>query len=104
MSSGFMSKAGRAAPVLECLLLFSAFSELLTADSYLSPYLFVFAPAVLCLHFNQKSKTEDTGKQKWLIRIFSFLFAVMLTLANYPVWDGGRVRKIEASGTCVRAL
>lgn len=67
-------------------------SQLLLADSYYVPYLIVTILGFLSLSWNTKNITHnDAGHAKlfikWLMILFSLLFAGMITLANYKLWS-----------------
>jgi hypothetical protein len=80
--------------IVQTILIFTGFSELLRSDAYFSPYLIVSIVAFSCLFLNWNDQTTLTSPEKWLIRIFCLLFASMITLANYPIWTIGGVRKV----------
>lgn len=78
---------------VQAIVMAAGFSQLLSTDAYYVPYLFVIIPAFICLFLNSKDFLKDgfsvKKSMRWLIGIFAFAYAIMVTLANYPMWIVG---------------
>lgn len=64
---------------------------LASSDAYFMPYLLVSVSALACLFINLKKKNSRhyTKFEIIVIVVFALLFALMITLANYNLWDSG---------------
>lgn len=77
--------------IAQTILIIAGFSELLLADCYYVPYLFVLILGILSLYRNLQPASEEIviyskSPFPWIAVVFSFLFACMITLANYDLW------------------
>ena len=77
--------------IVQIILIIAGFSELLLADCYYVPYLFVLMLGILSLYRNLQPASEEIviyskSLFPWIAVVFSFLFACMITLANYELW------------------
>lgn len=85
-------KKVKALIVYQSVLMAAGFSQLLQADSYYVPYLVTIIMGFLSLGWNAKELLlqEDCccspRFDRRLTGVFSFLFASMITLANYKLW------------------
>ena len=59
------------------------------SDAYFMPYILVSASALVCLFFNWKRDSDYSTFEVWITLGFSLLFALMVTMANYNLWDTG---------------
>lgn len=77
--------------ILQAILMFAGFTRLLYSDAYSIPYIVTILAAFLCFNLNiRQSSTSDVlhvaTVTKWIILIFAFIFACMVTFANYSLW------------------
>lgn len=80
--------------IVQIILIIVGFSELIASDAYFTPYLLIFASSLVCLYSNSKRKFQLTSQMKWLVVVFSVLFASMIILANYKIWIKYETRNI----------
>lgn len=81
---------------------FTVLSELAPTDTYYSVYLLVGILGVLCLYDNYKSGRTCSGKQSWILSVFSGLFSLAVVLANYELFEPLRVlQNLFEAGCCL---
>lgn len=72
------------------IIMLAGFSELLNTDSLYVHYLFLFAAAFFAFIYLKALKSSEhpvpSRRQSILCRLFSLLFACLITLANYRCW------------------
>lgn len=70
---------------------------LASSDAYFMPYLLVSVSALACLFINLKKKNSRhyTKFEIIVIVVFALLFALMITLANYNLWDNGALGVVK---------
>lgn len=78
--------------IVQAVLIFAGFSQLLRTDGYYVPYLLVAIFGILSLFGNGTVSSEERpipSKKPftWVTAIFSFLFACMVTFANHMLWN-----------------
>lgn len=61
------------------------------SDAYFMPYLLVSVAALVCLFFNLKNRNHYSRFEIAITFAFSLLYALMITMANYKLWDTGGV-------------
>lgn len=59
------------------------------SDAYFMPYLLVSVAALVCLFFNLKKGICYSRYETVITFVFSLLYALMITIANYKLWDTG---------------
>lgn len=93
-SSGFTKLLGKIAAnkwfaVIQALVIAFCTWVLSSSDAYFMPYLLISGAAWVCLFFNLKNHKSYSKFEKITTCGFSLLFALMITMANYNLWDSG---------------
>ena len=78
----------------QLLLILTAFYEMLFSDAFLGPYFCILVLAVICLFLNYSSPFTLTSNKIGVILGFSVLFSLMITCANYSLWESGGIVNI----------
>lgn len=76
--------------VLQAFLIYiwlTVLSPLSVTDTYYSVYLICGILGLLCLYDNYKSGRICTGRQKWILWLFSGLFSAAVVMANYELFE-----------------
>ena len=93
-SSGFFVLLGRMAKnkwlaIVQVALVVLCTCVLWHSEAYFVPYMLVSVAALVCLCFNLKNERRLPRFESTMTYVFSLLFALMITLANYDLWDNG---------------
>ena len=78
----------------QLLLILTAFYEMLFSDAFFGPYLCILVLAVICLFLNYGSQFTLTCDKLGAILGFSGLLSLMITCANYSLWESGGIVNI----------
>lgn len=78
----------------QLLLILTAFYEMLFSDAFFGPYLCILVLAVICLFLNYGSQFTLISDKTGIIFGFSVLFSLMMTCANYSLWESGGIVNI----------
>ena len=78
----------------QLLLILTAFYEMLFSDAFFAPYFCILVLAVICLFLNYSSQFTLTSDKIGIIIGFSVLFSLMITCANYSLWESGGIVNI----------
>ena len=62
---------------------------LLYSDAYYMPYLLIAVSALVCLFINLKKGNQYSRFEIVITFVFSLLYSLMITMANYGLWDVG---------------
>ena len=75
--------------VMQAVLIALCIWALWYSDAYFVPYLLVTVAALFCLFFNLKDSHCYTKYEIVITFVFSLLYALMITMANYGLWNIG---------------
>lgn len=64
------------------------------SDAYFMPYLLVSVAALVCIFFNLKNRNHYSRFEIAITIMFSLLYALMITMANYNLWNTGGIAGI----------
>ena len=82
--------SSRGAVILRAVFIYiwlTVLSEVVPTDTYYSVYLLCGVLGILCLYDNYKMRRAYSGKQKWMLGIFSGIFSFAVVLANYALFE-----------------
>lgn len=68
------------------IIIFLGAVTLIDTDSYYVPYLFTMFLATICVYSNDDTKYLGGGIECFIIKTSSVLFALVIVMANYPMW------------------
>ena len=93
-SSGFLDLLGMMTKnkwfaIVQAALIVLCTYVLWYSEAYFAPYVLVALSALVCLFFNLKNERQLSRFENTMTCVFSLLFALMITLANYNLWDCG---------------
>lgn len=93
-SSVFLDLLGRMAKnkwlaIVQAALIVLCTYVLWYSAAYFAPYVLVAMAALVCLFFNLKHERQLSRFENTMTCVFSLLFALMITLANYNLWNSG---------------
>ena len=93
-SPSFLDLLGRMAKNKWLAIVQAAFILLCTyvlwySEAYFAPYVLVALAALVCLFFNLKHERQLSRFENTMTCVFSLMFALMITLANYNLWANG---------------
>lgn len=92
-TSGFIELLNRLAKnkwiaVVQAVLIVLCTGVLWYSEAYLAPYVLAAMAALVCLFLNLKGGRQMSRFENAMSSVFSLLFALMITIANYNLWDG----------------
>lgn len=79
---------------IQALLIALCTWVLSSSDAYFMPYLLVSVAALVCIFFNLKNRSHYSRFEIVITLVFSLLYALMITMANYNLWDTGGIERI----------
>ena len=93
-TSGFIELLSRMAKnkwlaVVQVVVIVLCTGVLWYSEAYFAPYVLVMVAALVCLFFNLKGGRQMSRFEITMLCVFSLLFALMIALANYNLWDSG---------------
>ena len=99
-SSGFLDLLGRMAKnkwlaFVQAALIVLCTYVLWYSEAYFAPYVLVALSALVCLFFNLKNERQLSRFESTMTCVFSLLFALLITLANYNLWDSGALGVVK---------
>ena len=99
-SSGFLDLLGRITKnkwlaIVQAALIVLCTYVLWYSEAYFAPYVLVAVVASVCLFFNLKNERRLSRFENTMTCVFSLLFALMITLANYNLWDNGALGVVK---------
>ena len=99
-TSGFLELLGKMAKnkwfvAAQAVLIVLCTCVLWYSEAYFAPYVLVAVVALGSLFFNLKNGRQLSKFEITITFVFSLLFALMITLANYNLWDSGAVGVVK---------
>lgn len=99
-SSGFLDLLGRMTKnkwlaIVQAALIVLCTCVLWYSEAYFAPYVLVALAALVCLFFNLKHERQLSRFENTMTCVFSLLFVLMITLANYNLWDSGALGVVK---------